>query len=117
MKAPTVFLDEKLAKRLGCKVINTQPLTVTVVNGEKISRSACENFRWEMQGEMFVTDLRLFKLGGCDAMLGVDWMKTISPISFDFNELEVTITKDGKSIMLVGSLEAGSCKMMTGKRL
>ena len=64
------FLDEKLAKRLGCKVISTQPLRVTIANGEKmISRFARENFWWEMQGEMFVTDLRLLKLGGCDVVL------------------------------------------------
>ena len=44
-------------------------------------------------------DLRLLKLGGCDVVLGVDWMKQVSPISFDFNRMEVTFEKGGKKMM------------------
>ena len=64
-----------------------------------------------------MTDLRLLRLGGCNVVLGVDWTKMISLISFDFNKLEVTVTKDGKVVTLVGSKNTGSCKMKTGKRL
>lgn len=88
------FLDERTTKKLGCHLTSTQPLSVAVANGEKvISKFAFVNFHWDMQKEQFVTDLRLLKLRGCDVVLGVDWMKTISPISFDFNKLEVTFTK------------------------
>jgi len=44
-------------------------------------------------------------------------MKNVSPISFDFNKMEVTFEKDGKRRILKGSQEAGMCKMITGKRL
>lgn len=72
------FLDESTAKRLKCSLISTQPLSVIVANGSKVmSKSACANFRWEMQGEEFEADLRLLKLGGCDVVLGVDWMKQV----------------------------------------
>ena len=63
-----------------------------------------------MQGEGFEVDLRLLKLGGCDVVLGVDWMKHISPICFDFNKMEVTFEKEGKHMTLMGSKELGICK-------
>lgn len=44
-------------------------------------------------------------------------MKTVSPISFDFNKLEVTFEKDGRKLSLAGSRDAGLSKMITGKKL
>ena len=55
-----------------------------------LSSSACLGFVWEMQEEKFEIDLRLLQLGACDVVLGVDWMKGVSPISFDFNRIEVS---------------------------
>ena len=71
----------------------------------------------EMHGEPFKVDLRLLKLGGCDIVLGVDWMKGVSPINFNFNIMEVTFEKDGKRMTLTWSPEIGICKMITGRRL
>ena len=70
-----------------------------------------------MNGENFSTDLRLLKLGGCDVVLRVDWMKGVSPISFDFNKMEVTFEKDGSEKILAGNSEVGACKIISGKRL
>lgn len=50
-------------------------------------------------------------------VLGVDWMKGVSPISFDINRMEVSIEKEGRRMILTGGKEAGTCKMITGKRL
>ena len=111
-------MDENIAKKLGCRLTGTQPLSVIVANGSKvISKSSCIGFQWEMHGERFATDLRLLKLGGCDIVFGVDWMKTVSPISFDFYKLEVTFKKDGRKMILAGSLDMGLCKMITRKKL
>ena len=70
-----------------------------------------------MNGENFSTDLRLLKLGSRDVVLGVDWMKGISPISFDFNKMEVTFEKDGNKKVLSGNPEVGVCKIIFDKRL
>ena len=70
-----------------------------------------------MQGEEFEVDLKLFKLGGCDVVLGVDWMKHVSPICFDFNKMEVIFKEKDKKITLTGSKKVGICKMITEKRL
>ena len=67
-----------------------------------------------MQGDEFEADLRLLKLGGCDIVLEVDGMKNVSPISFDFNKMEVTFEKGGKKMTLTSNLETSACKMITG---
>ena len=62
-------------------------------------------------------DLRVLKLGGCDIVLGVDWMRTVSPLTFDFNKLEVVVDMGGRRLTLVGSLESRECKLITGRKL
>ena len=70
-----------------------------------------------MHGKEFEADLRLLKLGGYDIVLGVDWMKEVSPISFDFNKMEVTFEKDGKRRTLIDNLETRVCKILSGRKL
>ena len=44
-------------------------------------------------------------------------MKEVSPISFDFNRMEVCFEKEGRRMTLSGDKETGTCKMISGKRL
>ena len=44
--------------------------------------------------------MRLLKLRGCHIVLGVDWMKGLSPISFDFNKMEVSLEREGRRVVL-----------------
>ena len=113
------FLDEGTARRLKCPLMGTPALSVIVANGNPvISNSACLGFIWEMQEEKFeATDLRLLQLGGCDVVLGVDWIKGVSPISFDFNRMEVSFEKRGRRMTLTRGKEVATCKMITRKRL
>ena len=64
-----------------------------------------------------MADLRVLELGGCDFVLGVDWMKTVSPLTFDFNKLEVTVEVEGMRLILLGSLEQGECRLIKGSKL
>lgn len=50
-------------------------------------------------------------------MLGLDWMKGVSPISFNFNRMEVSFEREGRKTKLIGGKEMGACKMILGKRL
>jgi len=112
------FLNEVTATKLGCTLMDTTPLSVIIANGNKMySNYKSVGFKWLMQGEEFSTDLRILELGGCDIVLGVDWMRTVSPLTFDFNKLEVTLNLKGRKLTLKGRLEAGKCKMILGKRL
>lgn len=53
---------------------------VTVANGQKIySDAKCNQVKLGVQGQQFVFYLRVMKLGAYDVVLGVDWMRSISP--------------------------------------
>ena len=112
------FLDESTTKELLCILQPTIPLYVMVANGHKmISRYKCQGFTWRMQGHEFSVELRILQLGGCEVVLGVDWMKTVNPLIFDFNTLEVTFDKGGRRIILTGSGDGGKCKAILGSDL
>ncbi len=42
-----------------------------------------------MQGHVFRTDLFLLPLAGCDVVLGIQWLRTLGPILWDFTELKM----------------------------
>ena len=103
---------------LKCKLTAITPFSVTVANGSKMySHKRCEGFCWEMQGHAFQADLRVLELSDCDTMLGVDCMKTINPLTFDFNKLEVTVERGNFKLILKGTMEQGECKWIRGKKL
>ncbi|GJY57506.1 retrotransposable element Tf2 [Tanacetum coccineum] len=75
------FLDVYMAKKLGCKITEIDPLQVSVADGNKItSRSMCKNFSWMLNGERFSTVVILLPLGGCEMVLGVQWLATLGDI-------------------------------------
>ena len=112
------FLNEATIMELRCRMTATTPLSVTVANGSKMySHNQCKGFRWLMQGQEFQVDLRVLELGGCDIVLGVDWMRTVSPLTFNFNKLEVTMDMGSTKLTLMGIMEQRECKLIKGSKL
>ncbi|GJV30346.1 putative mitochondrial protein [Tanacetum coccineum] len=91
------FLDLNAAKRLGCKMSRTCPLQVSVANGQVMSSIyECKNFKWTIQGSVFETDVMILPLGGCEMMLGIQWLATLGTIQFDFKNLVMDFMYKGK---------------------
>ncbi|XP_026398913.1 uncharacterized protein LOC113294751 [Papaver somniferum] len=112
------FLGPAAAARCGGNLVPTASLLVAVANGNKmVSDAKCPSFQWQMQGHQFQFEMRLLTLGCCDMVLGVDWMKGMSPMVFDFNKLTVDFSLEGKPIKLQGNSPTTQISMMTGKAL
>jgi len=98
------FLDETTANSLQCDLQETHPLSILITDGARmVSHRRCVGFKWLMSGQEFLANLRILKLGGCHVVLGVDWMKSVSPLVFDFNTLEVTFRWEDQQVTLHGS--------------
>ncbi|KAG8380503.1 hypothetical protein BUALT_Bualt06G0022400 [Buddleja alternifolia] len=70
------------AKKWGCKLENATLFPVAVADGNKVySSHICRDFNWKMQGVEFKADMLILLLGGCDAVLGVQWLITLGDIS------------------------------------
>lgn len=69
------FLDLELAKKMACSITSIPSQAVTVADGNYLAcQHVCKGFQWSMQGKLFVVDVMLIALGGCDMVLGVQWL-------------------------------------------
>ncbi|KAL5720791.1 hypothetical protein ACHQM5_013426 [Ranunculus cassubicifolius] len=97
------FLDSNTAKMLGCPMQATTVHSVKVAGGGQLQCEAiCQNFQFELEGVTFTSDVRLLPLGGCDLVLGVQWLKTIEPVMMDFSKLQLQFQWKGKPVCLKG---------------
>lgn len=62
-------------------------------------------------------DLRILKLGGCDIILGNDWMKKYNPTKFDHEKQCVTIGRKGNKVVLKAIPDKGQISMITGSTM
>ncbi|GKA19369.1 gypsy/ty3 retroelement polyprotein [Tanacetum coccineum] len=86
------FLEIKVDKQMGCKIIPTSPLSITVAGVRHLmSVSECLDFTWQLKGETFVTDVMLLPLDGCEMVLEIgDKWYSQEPSSM-VNEKEASI--------------------------
>jgi len=100
------FVDTKLATTLGIRPILQDGIRVQVANGEEVpSPSRCKDIEVKMQGFSFRTELFILLLAGCDAVLGIHWLRTLGPILWDFFELRMEFHYEGTRCILHGLLQ------------
>ncbi|KAL4351193.1 hypothetical protein GQ457_06G016870 [Hibiscus cannabinus] len=111
------FTTSRWAKE-GLEVVSTQPLAITVANGEKLYSTARSNqLSWKMQGHTLYHDFQVLQMGGTDMVLGVDWMRKFSPIIMDFKAMTISFDMDGKTVVLQGGQKQPVFKEISANRL
>ena len=75
---------------------------VAMEDGTKIaSTMICKQLTWGMQGKEFKEDMSwLIPLGGCDMVLGIQWLAQLGPILWDFKNLRMEFSWNGKKMVL-----------------
>ncbi|XP_026378323.1 uncharacterized protein LOC113272740 [Papaver somniferum] len=112
------FIDAVLTSKLGLHVSPTGRMLVTVANGDRIiSQGICHNLHWDMQGHQFSANLRTFPLGGCDIVLGADWLRQLGDVTFNFSQLSISFRHQGSHITLQGTTSKPSLSMISGSSL
>jgi hypothetical protein len=101
------FVDQHLAKKIHLLAEERSQLTMMVANGEKVPCPGCYvAVTFNLQRYEFQANLHLLTHGGCDMVLGVDWLSTLGPILWDFIKLTMKFTYHTSR----GSLtRAGTC--------
>lgn len=103
------FLNQEVVKKAGVETVDTDPLTMFVADGtEMTSSAACKGFKWEMQGVVFQTDMRVLELKGCDMVLGIQWLATLGPVQWDFKNLSIDFTLNNRRHVLRGGKQGES---------
>ena len=74
-----------LVRTLQLAMDTARILEVRVANGDLIRiKGECKDLLIKMQGKYFLVDLPVLTLGGCDVVLGTQWLSTLGLISWDF---------------------------------
>ncbi|GJX68274.1 reverse transcriptase [Tanacetum coccineum] len=101
------FVDVQCAKKLGCEIRSICPLQIEVPGrNQMLSTTVCKSFNWNLQGQEFQSDVMLLPLGGCDMVLGFQWLTTLGDTKWNFHTLRIEFTFKGKKITLRGTQQA-----------
>lgn len=61
-----------------------------------------------MQGNQFTTNFFLLPLGGCDVVVGMQWLQTLGPVLWNFKKLTMSFQVDSKTVKLKGMTSSKS---------
>ena len=97
------FLHEPLAKLVGLQTEINSSLRVVVANREKIhSPGLCREVTLNLQNSQFLVDFYLIELESCDAVLGAQWLRTLGPVVWNFESMEIGFTIEENEVRLIG---------------
>ncbi|GAU24592.1 hypothetical protein TSUD_289530 [Trifolium subterraneum] len=109
------FLDLEIAKSLGCKLEAISPLSVTGGGGHQLEAAfICRGFQWQLQQVSFTADVIVLPLVCCDLILGIQWLKALGPILWDFDKLQMEFSTNGRKVVLRGA-KTPSFKLINNK--
>ena len=82
------FIDPRIAKQADCFIHPCSNFEFMVANGGTLPcKGKCHNVRISMGDYKLRSDMFSLTLGGCDVVLGTQWLCTLGPILWDFAEL------------------------------
>ncbi|KAL2931387.1 Retrotransposon-derived protein PEG10 [Bienertia sinuspersici] len=97
------FLDLGVAKKLSLTLEPISPQAVTVADGNHLAcQYVCKNFSWRMHNVVFTSDVLIIPLGGCDMVLGVQWLSELGTVKWDFKKLMMEFEFQGSHFVLKG---------------
>lgn len=97
------YLDEKVAAKLNVKVDSTKRMEVVVANGDRLSSpGSCLNVSWTAQGHVLLADFHLLPLREFDMVLGIQCLRTLGAIVWNFDKLHMIFNINGKEVHLQG---------------
>jgi hypothetical protein len=97
------FINQEFALLAKCPITSAPVAQVKLANGSLV---LCDQqvsaLEWMTQGYTFSTTMRVLELGGYDAVLGMDWLKSCSPMTVDWIAKTLIVPHNGSEAHLVG---------------
>ena len=103
------FIDVALVSQLYILMDASQILEVKVANGDVIkTQGVCREVPVVLQRHEFLVHLHVLPMGGCDLVLGTQWLGTLGVIQWDFKLLTMSFHYAQRKVLLQGLRSAGS---------
>jgi hypothetical protein len=111
------FIHHRLAEDLHCFVHTVSNFQILIANGGMMKCGGrCENFKLQMGDYHFKTHMLSISMGGCEIVLGVEWLRTMGPITMDYQDLYMIFTQEAHPYTLQ-SLQVGSHEIINSHRM
>jgi len=97
MVAPINFNHRHIAEEVNCYICTINNFQIMIANGGSMKCGGqCENVclqigQYHLKSHMFSIDM-----GGCDIILGVEWLHTLGPIHMYFKDLTMQFQQEGQ---------------------
>jgi hypothetical protein len=89
------FIHRRLAEELHCFVHPVSNFQILIANGGTMKCGGhCENVKLQMGDYHLKTHMFSISMGGCDIVLGVEWLHTLGPITMDYQDLYMSFTQE-----------------------
>lgn len=83
--------------------VEKSQLAVQIANGDTLPcLGCCKSVVLQLQNFQFMVGLYILPLGGCDIVLGVDWLRSLGTILWNFAELNMQFSFNGTTMHLHG---------------
>ncbi|XP_071913952.1 uncharacterized protein [Coffea arabica] len=98
------FLHPNMVRKFGLRTVQVAPVKVVVADGNSLTTTTlCPGFQWRMQGQAFEGDILVLPVGGCEVVLGMQWLTTLGDVKWNFAELRMEFDQKGKKAVLRGT--------------
>jgi hypothetical protein len=95
MGSTNTILDHKFAVKHNIAMQPAKARTIKVAGGGTlVSDAIAPNCSFSIAGQQFTANFKIIQLQGSDIILGVNWFKLYNPVTFDFLDSSLTISKD-----------------------
>jgi len=97
------FIHCRVEKELNCFLYPTPECQVMIANGGTINCSGkCHNTKLSMGEYVLTSPMLSILMGGVDVVLGVQWLQSLGTIAFNFQEIFIKFSAEGKEVELRG---------------
>jgi hypothetical protein len=111
------FIHRRIAQETHCYIHAVNNFQIMIANGGSMKCGGrCENVclqigDYHLKSHMFAIDM-----GGCDIVLGAEWLRTLGPILMDFQNLTMQFDQGGHKYKFQG-ITAGSPEVISSHRM
>jgi hypothetical protein len=111
------FIHRYISQETHCYIHAVNNFQIMIANGGSMKCGGhCENVCLQMGDYHMKSHMFSIDMGGCDIVLGVDWLRNLSPILMDFKELTMQFDQEGKQYKFQGTT-TGSPEIISSHRM
>jgi hypothetical protein len=111
------FIHRHIAQETHCYIHAVNNFQIMIANGGSMKCGRCyENVRLQIDDYHLKSHMFSIDMGGCDIVLGADWLRTLGPILMDFQNLTMQFDQGGHQHKFQG-ITVGSPEVISSHRM